>query len=183
MVAESPPVSPAERATRKDVRGEVAKKRAPPHSTCTSLNQLPPPQLPPPPQPPPHQLPAVEADPVDRVQIWPPSTGSDRLGHGPATPAAVPCTCAGTSRRRHSRSSHPDNSTQSREGWLAGLLRSAPPTRRREPRRHPPCRPDGHASGQLRRRRGRREEERESGGGLGSRPCRPAWERRERGSS
>jgi hypothetical protein len=96
-------------------------------------------------------------------------------------PSRRPCTCAGTSRRRHSHSSHPDNSTQPREGWLAGLPRSAPPTRRREPRRHPPYRPDGHAGGQLRRRRGRREEERQSGGGLGSRPCRPAWERRERG--
>jgi hypothetical protein len=153
----------------------VAKKRAPPHSTCTSPNQLPPPQ------PPPHQLPAAEVDPVDRVQIWPSSTGSDRLGHGPATPVAVPYTCAGTSRHRHS--SHPVNSTQPCEGWLAGLLRSAPPTRRREPRRHPPCRPDGHAGGQLRRWHGRRGEERESGGELGSRPCRPAWERRERGET
>jgi hypothetical protein len=92
------------------------------------------------------------------------------------TPARAPASAATAAAATHV------NSTQPREGWLAGLLRSVPPTRGREPRRHHPCQPDGHAGGQLRPWRGRRGEERESGGGLGSRPCRPAWERRERGS-
>jgi hypothetical protein len=66
----------------KAVRGEVAKKRAP-RNTCTSPNHCRQRNRH---RPPPHLLPAAEADPVDKVQIRPPSTGSDRLGHRLATP-------------------------------------------------------------------------------------------------
>jgi hypothetical protein len=180
MVAESPPVSPAEWATRKDVRGEVAKERAPPHSTCTSPNQLPPPQPP---------LAAIAPaascwgrsgrqvlDLALEHRIRPPRPRASDPSHRPLQPRGhqpAPPQPQQPHRQNHAAARGMACRLAAERVTNAKKRASPPPSL---PAGRPCQRPAPAAVWQERKREGKRRRAWEP-------PVSPAWERRERGAS